>query len=174
MATYSSVLTWRIPGTGEPVGLPPMGSHRVGHDWSDLAAPAASWLHKYVTKYGSSSGPNVSGQWEVLLHVIQGPSLLPSQGPAICQGLVFLHQVGETGKLWHRLLGDFKMKKVKRNVRPMNRNMKIHSERGSSFRIVHWFSSVWIPRCKGNIEKPELNQRRTDLESSKDRPRKYV
>ena len=37
MATHSSVLTWRIPGTGEPGGLPSMGSHRVGHDWSDLA-----------------------------------------------------------------------------------------------------------------------------------------
>ena len=32
MATHSSVLTWRIPGTGEPGGLPTMGSHRVGHD----------------------------------------------------------------------------------------------------------------------------------------------
>ena len=32
MAPYSSVLAWRIPGTGEPVGLPYMGSHRVGHD----------------------------------------------------------------------------------------------------------------------------------------------
>ena len=40
MATHSSVLTWRIPGTGEPGGLPPMGSHRVGHNWSDLAAAA--------------------------------------------------------------------------------------------------------------------------------------
>ena len=34
-------LAWRIPGTGEPGGLPSMGSHRVGHDWSDLAAAAA-------------------------------------------------------------------------------------------------------------------------------------
>ena len=33
MATHSSVLAWRIPGTGEPGGLPSMGSHRVGHDW---------------------------------------------------------------------------------------------------------------------------------------------
>ena len=38
MGTHSSVLAWRIPGTGEPGGLPSMGSHRVGHDWSDLAA----------------------------------------------------------------------------------------------------------------------------------------
>ena len=37
MATHSSVLAWRIPGTGEPGGLPSMGSHRVPHDWSDLA-----------------------------------------------------------------------------------------------------------------------------------------
>ena len=38
MATHSSVLAWRIPGMGETGGLPSMGSHRVGHDWSDLAA----------------------------------------------------------------------------------------------------------------------------------------
>ena len=37
MAPHSSVLAWRIPGTGKPGGLPSMGSHRVGHDWSDLA-----------------------------------------------------------------------------------------------------------------------------------------
>ena len=37
MATHSSVLAWRIPGMGEPGGLQSMGSHRVGHDWSDLA-----------------------------------------------------------------------------------------------------------------------------------------
>ena len=42
MATHSSVLAWRIPGTGDPGGLPTMGSHRVGHDWSDLAAAAAA------------------------------------------------------------------------------------------------------------------------------------
>ena len=40
MATHSSVLGWRIPGMGEPGGLPSMGLHRVGHDLSDLAAVA--------------------------------------------------------------------------------------------------------------------------------------
>ena len=38
MATHFSVLAWRIPGMGEPGGLPSLGSHRIGHDWSDLAA----------------------------------------------------------------------------------------------------------------------------------------
>ena len=42
MATHSSVLAWRIPGTGEPGELPSMGSHRVGHDWHDSAAAAAA------------------------------------------------------------------------------------------------------------------------------------
>ena len=61
MATHSSVLAWSIPGTGEPDGLPSMGSHRVGHDWSDLAAAAepyqssattilASQRHQYCSK----------------------------------------------------------------------------------------------------------------------------
>ena len=42
MATHSSVLAWRIPGMGKPGGLPSMGSHRVGHDWSDLVAAVAA------------------------------------------------------------------------------------------------------------------------------------
>ena len=47
MATHSSVLAWRIPGMGEPDGPPSMGSHRVRHDWSNLAA-AAYMKIKYV------------------------------------------------------------------------------------------------------------------------------
>ena len=42
MATHSIVLTWRVPGTGEPVGLQSMGSHRVGHNRSNLAAAVAA------------------------------------------------------------------------------------------------------------------------------------
>ena len=42
MATHSSVLAWRVPGTGVPGGLPSVGLHRVGHDWSNWAAAAAA------------------------------------------------------------------------------------------------------------------------------------
>ena len=60
MATHSSILAWRIPGTEEPGGLPSMGSHRVRHDWCDLAAAAAvqstpwnvAWV---ISDLGSSS-----------------------------------------------------------------------------------------------------------------------
>ena len=45
MATHSSILAWRIPGMGEPRGLPSMGSHRVGRDWGDLAAAAAGYVY---------------------------------------------------------------------------------------------------------------------------------
>ena len=57
MATHSSVVAWRIPGTGEPGGLPSLGLHRVGHDWSDLAAAAAA------TQNASSVQGGLLGVW---------------------------------------------------------------------------------------------------------------
>ena len=60
MATHSSVLPWRIPGTGEPGGLPSMGSHRVGHDWSDLAATYNMWNSHIYFK-------NILIIWEMIL-----------------------------------------------------------------------------------------------------------
>ena len=51
MATHSSDLVWIIPGTGEPVGLPSMGSHRVGHNCHDLAAAAAELMPGDKPKY---------------------------------------------------------------------------------------------------------------------------
>ena len=58
MATHSSVLAWRIPGTREPGGLPFMGLHRVGHDWSDLAVAVA--VIRALTSFmrASPSWPN--------------------------------------------------------------------------------------------------------------------
>ena len=54
IATHSSVLAWRIPGMGEPGGLPSTGSHRVGHNWSDLAAAAAAAYRVIVTIFLNS------------------------------------------------------------------------------------------------------------------------
>ena len=51
MATHSSILAWRIPGMGEPGGLPSMGSHRVRHDSSDIAAAAALFMNQTMLKY---------------------------------------------------------------------------------------------------------------------------
>ena len=48
IATHSSVLAWRIPGMRKPGRLPSMGSHRVGHDWSDLAAAASKEYNKFT------------------------------------------------------------------------------------------------------------------------------
>ena len=50
MATHSSILAWRIPGTEEPDGPPGMGSHRVRHDWSDLAAVSEVYYKIFVVK----------------------------------------------------------------------------------------------------------------------------
>ena len=82
MATHSSVLAWRLPGTGEPDGLLSMGSHRVRHDWSDLAAAAAAdcfpkWQHYFSFLSAGVQGSNFSTFFPVLviiyLFIIDNP-----------------------------------------------------------------------------------------------------
>ena len=71
MATHCSVFAWRIPGTGEPGGLPSLGSHRVGHDWSDLAAAACRMLCIRSTEFWrTKSGNSVmyAKYWELSFH----------------------------------------------------------------------------------------------------------
>ena len=65
MTTHSSVLAWRIPGTGEPGGLPSMGSHRVGHNWSDLATgpPYIRYESYFMTYDCTYSGISVKISW---------------------------------------------------------------------------------------------------------------
>ena len=60
-ASHSSALAWRIPGMGEPGGLLSMGSHRVGHDWSDLAAAAAYSVGQDIEEkeHSNTAGKNV-------------------------------------------------------------------------------------------------------------------
>ena len=77
MATHSSVLAWRIPGMGEPGGLPPsmagcplsVGSHRVRHDWSDLAAAAGTFGGPGVKTYPSNAAPLLG---ELRFHMLRG------------------------------------------------------------------------------------------------------
>ena len=73
MATHSSILAWSIPGTEEPVGLPPMGSHRVRHDWSDLAVAAAEANYNIVVVL-----PYMNRPWVYMC----SPSWSPFQPPS--------------------------------------------------------------------------------------------
>ena len=72
MATHSSVLAWRIPGTGEPGGLPSMGSRRVRHDWSDLAA-AVGFLSSSAGKESACTAGD--------------PGLIPASGSSPGEGM---------------------------------------------------------------------------------------
>ena len=65
MATHSSTLAWRIPGMGEPGGLPSMGSHRVGHDCRDLAAAAVYEITHSISKLFFTL-------WETILQMTYG------------------------------------------------------------------------------------------------------
>ena len=86
MATHFSVLAWRIPGTKEPGRLPSMGSHRVGHDWSDLAA-AACPLREYAIQPFHSVSPT------------SPPALYLSQHQRLFQWVNSLHQVAKVLEL---------------------------------------------------------------------------
>ena len=86
MATHSSVLAWRIPGTGEPGGLPSMGSHRVGHDWGDLAAAANceefGWLNSYKNSSFLHFLPSyLVGDWEMC--TLLNRMCLPDRGESL-------------------------------------------------------------------------------------------
>ena len=69
MATHSSVLAWRTSGTGESGGLPSIGSHRVGHDWGNLAAAAAVFAEEERERERHLKG---FSQW----HLFYGPMKL--------------------------------------------------------------------------------------------------
>ena len=108
MATHSSVLSWRIPGTGEPGGLLSMGSHRVGHDWSDLAAGMSfifvCLLVERVTGAHSTGATGVRGMclflWNQVLNVFAG-----NCGERWMRGMALLMVVTQAAP--HSLLGLF-------------------------------------------------------------------
>ena len=61
-ATHSTILAWRIPGTGEPGGLLSMGSHRVRHEWSNLAAAAAEYIMRNTGLEETQAGIKITGR----------------------------------------------------------------------------------------------------------------
>ena len=77
MAPHSSTHAWKIPWTGEPGRLLSMGSHRVGHDWSDLASVAAAVWSPFSPRDSqeSSSIPQFKSINSSVLSFIQGPTL---------------------------------------------------------------------------------------------------
>ena len=97
MATHSSILAWRIPGTEEPVGLPSMGLHRVGRDWPELAAVAATVQFSSVAQ----SCPIVC---DPMNHSQPGPPL-HHQLPELTQ--THVHLVGDAIQPSHPLSSPF-------------------------------------------------------------------
>ena len=91
MTTHSSTLAWRIPGMGEPGGLPSMGLHRVGHDWSDLAAAAARLVMAFLPR-----SKHLLTSWlQPSFAVILDPEKIKSVGvsivsPSICHEVMGL------------------------------------------------------------------------------------
>ena len=106
MATHSSILAWRIPGTGEPGGLPSMGSYRVGHGWSDLAA-AAVWSYCPRDSQESSPAPQFKSINFLVLRflVVQLLHLYVASGKTIA--LTIWTFVGQVMSLLFNMLSRF-------------------------------------------------------------------
>ena len=97
MATQSSVLAWRMPGTGEPCGLPSMGSHRVRHYWSDLAAAASLPVHHQLPEFTQTHVHRVSDAIQPS-HPLSSPSPPapnPSQHQSLFQWVNSSHEVAK-------------------------------------------------------------------------------
>ena len=96
MATHSSVLAWRIPGMGEPGGLPSMGSHRVRHDWSDLAA--ATGFHDGCSTDGCDFGM-LNERWAQGLSTLPPWQKVPRYAMLLCFFFFFptLHSLQDLG-----------------------------------------------------------------------------
>ena len=100
MATHSSVLAWRIPRTGKPGGLPSLGSHRVRHDWSDLAAAAAAAglpVHHQLPEFTQTHVHRVGGAIQPS-HPLSSPSPPapnPSQHHSLFQWVNSSHEVAK-------------------------------------------------------------------------------
>ena len=80
VAIHSSVLAWRIPGTEDPGGLPSMGSHRVRHNWSDLAAAAGAAGSGCVERH---LGPPARTWGRPVFHILTYKAQMPLAYPRI-------------------------------------------------------------------------------------------
>ena len=70
MATHSSILAWRIPGMVKPGGLPSMGLHRIGHDWSDLAVAAAAFFMVQLSHLHMTTGKSIALTMWTFVHKV--------------------------------------------------------------------------------------------------------
>ena len=131
MATHSSVLAWRISGTEEPGGLPSMGSHRVGHDWRDLAAGAAA----------ADLAPSPPGLRQGLLQIHHWPlGVLCSPGLSEEKHLysfpIFLIEISLTGIF--KRLSQNKPREIKKYKEKMLQTVNVVSE----FKLSKTYSSL--------------------------------
>ena len=125
MATHSSVLAWRIPRMGEPSGLPSLGSHRVRHDWSKLAAAAAAaaairlsvqslshfWLFETSWTAARQASLSINNSWS-LLKLISIESVMPSDHLILYHPLLLLPSTSQNQDHFQRVSSTHQVVKV--------------------------------------------------------------
>ena len=134
MATHSSV-AWRIPGTGEPGGLPSMRLHRVGHDWSDLGAAAAEQLSTALEQADGGNCSCIGSHFS--FYTCFKSCLVPSYNVLWCSWCSWLVLV--SGLLWHNVLSMLSSLQMELLSYPMRAGAVSNSESVGSLK---WISPV--------------------------------
>ena len=116
MATHPSTLAWRIPGMGEPGGLPSMGSHRVGHDWHDLAANNLG--------FPGGSGGKESARNAGDPGLIPGSGRSPGEGNGYTLEYSCLENSMDRGPWWATVHGVTRVRHWEMNIFKLRRFLK--------------------------------------------------
>ena len=139
MATHSSVLAWRIPGMAEPGGLPFMGSHRVGHDWSDLAVAATEFAGLSRWLSGKESACNA---WDIGdVGLIPGLGRSPGRGLGNPLQYSCLENSMDTGDWWARVHGSQRVEHDWSNLAHAHRHTDTQTHCLCSHRAVRAWAS---------------------------------
>ena len=155
MATHSSILAWRVPGTGEPGGLPSMGSHRIRHDWSNLAAAAAVRLPQLHSPHCNSIKCTRQLGYRVSLSKAQIASTTVNY-----KGLLLTptSKIIPAHRLW--TLTQTPRSQTKRKLISLFSAVQSHSR-------VQLFATPWIAACQASlyISNSRSSLRLTSIES---------
>ena len=158
MAPHSSTLAWKTPWMGEPGGLPSMGSHRVGHDWSDLAAAAAAgvWVqglynHVFCIQLGKLSKASIQR-----LFIHHNSEARGKKGVPAPRYPIFPQQ-NSTKRRWGRYRGDW-------DNHPTAKDLEPHIQIYYKMRCAHWTQTrkswpCWPRPVEGmNTARPNLEK----------------
>ena len=125
MASHSSMLAWRIPGTEEPGGLPSMGSHRVGHDWKRLSSSSILIFNSWITtRYQNKMLTVKEGERNPTYKIVKEQFILVLISQAALSVIFYYNKQN-----YHMYKYDYYVKAIGNRVTLVKKKKKTHTHR---------------------------------------------